>query len=167
MMQLEQQQQALLDLLKCRPLSSPEDEYLRSVRDSGGLAMSREVAIWWRSLGLQRNAPHTCGLLKRTGRYDELLDRFYCENAVSPYMEIMAEQFLSPLANDPDSLVACVARFELAVIQAASKPAAEFTIEFDRDPGALLDAIQNGRPLPEPDGAPHRVVIGQKPGGRS
>ena len=161
-MDLEQQQQSLLELLKCRSLSSQEDEYLRTVRESHGLAMSREVAVWWRSLGLQRNAPHTCGLLKRLRRYDELLNRFYCENAVSPYMEVMAEQFLSLLANDSDSLVACVARFELAVMQSASEAVVECHEcheDFDRDPGALLDAIQYGRPLPEPDGMTHELVI--------
>ena len=161
MTDLAAQQQALLALLKRRPVHL-SSEYLRKVADSPGLELAREVAVWWRALGIERNCPHTTALLKRLGRFQQAVEDFYCGSAASPYMETMAAQFLESFAGAADPLLRAVAQFELAAICAAQGDTREFTVDWDREPGALLEALREGRPLPEADGA-YRITVRGEP----
>ncbi len=159
MMHLEEQQRALLALIKKRPLRlDGSDEYLERVAASGQLGLLREIALWWRALGIERNCPFTAKLLKRIGRFDLAVEAFYCRHATSPYMEEMATQFLEVAGADPDALVRAVAGFDLAMLRVAQGDTRAFVIQWDRDPAAALTSIRSGDPLPEPDGC-HQITI--------
>lgn len=159
MTDLEQQQHALLALIKKRTWESRgDDEYLRQVADSAELGLVREIALWWRALGIQRNCTKTSLLLKRLGRFEQAVEAFYCQGPTSPYMEAMSLQFLQKLAADADPLVAEMARLELATARAAAGDDSEFTLEWDRDPAAVLQSLQTGGPLPVP-GRPCTITV--------
>ncbi len=154
------QQRALLALLKKRPLPHEDcDEYLRCVAASDELGLVREIALWWRALGIERNCPLTAKLLRKTGRFEATVENFYCRQATSPYMEEMAVQFLEMVSMESDPLARTVAAFELAMARVAQGDTREFEIEWDRDPTAVLNALRTGDPLPEPDGF-HRTIVG-------
>ena len=160
MTSLEQQQRALLALIKKRALPCEDsDEYLRRVAASDELGLVREIALWWRALGIERNCPLTAKLLRKTGRFDAAVESFYCRQATSPYMEEMAVQFLEMVSVDSNPLARTVAAFELAMARVAQGDPREFVIEWDRDPTAVLTALRTSDPLPEPDGL-HRTIVG-------
>lgn len=163
MTDLERQQRSLLALLKKRPLQSDGDEYLGRVAASEELCLLREIAVWWRKLGIERNCPHTTLLLKRIGRFEDAVETFYCQHATSPYAEAMAAQFTELVSTDPDALVCSVARFELAVLRASMGDTCDFVIEWDRDPTAVLDALHSGGPLPGPSRTYRIKVSGAGP----
>jgi hypothetical protein len=159
MMHPAEQQHALLALIKKRPLElNPSDEYLQRVAASEQLGLLREIALWWRALGIERNCPFTAGLLKRIGRFELAVEAFFCRQATSPYMEEMAIQFLEVVGADSDALVRAVAGFELAMLRVAQGDARTFVIEWDRDPSAALTSIRSGDPLPDPGGC-HQITI--------
>ncbi len=160
MTSLEQQQRALLALIKKRPLPPEDsDEYLRRVGASDELGLVREIALWWRALGIERNCPLTAKLLRKIGRFEPAVESFYCHQATSPYMEEMAVQFLEMVSADSDPLARTVAAFELALTRVAQGDSREFVIQWDRDPTAVLNALRTGNPLPDPDGF-HRTTVG-------
>ncbi len=160
MTSLGQQQRALLALIKKRPLPQEDsDDYLRRVAASNELGLVREIALWWRALGIERNCPLTVKLLRKTGRFEATVENFYCRQATSPYMEEMAFQFLEMVSVDSDRLARTLAAFELAVARVAQGDPREFVIEWDRDPTAVLNALRTGDPLPQPDGS-HRTTVG-------
>lgn len=159
MTNLEQQQHSLLALIKKRPLPPGErDEYLERVAASDELGLLREIALWWRTLGIERNCPFTTNLLKKLARFEPAVDAFYCRHATSPYMEEMAIQFLETLTPDADPLVRSLASFELALLRVAEGDTREFVIEWDRDPAAVLAALRSTDPLPEANGR-HRITV--------
>ncbi len=159
MMDLEEQQRTLLALIKKRLLEpNGIDEYLQRVAASEQLALLREIALWWRALGIERNCPLTAQLLKRLGRFELTVEGFYCRYATSPYMEEMAMQFLETASADSDALVRAVAGFELAMLRLAQGDTRSFVIEWDRDPAAALMSIRSGNPLPESDGC-HKITV--------
>ncbi|MBZ5561897.1 MAG: hypothetical protein LAP13_05695 [Acidobacteriia bacterium] len=160
MTSLEQQQRALLALIKKRSLPREDcDEYLRHVGASDELGLVREIALWWRALGIERNCPLTAKLLRKIGRFEPAVESFYCRHATSPYMEEMAVQFLEAMSVDSDPLMRAMAAFELAMARVAQGDPREFVIEWDRDPTAVLTALRMGDPLPQPDGL-HRTTVG-------
>ena len=161
-MDLREQQRGLLQLLKKRSISVHEDDYLTRISDSHELQLAREIAVWWRALGVERNCPQTSLLLKRLGRFEEVLEKFYCDNSTSPYMEEMARQFLTSLSTDTDPLVAAMASFELAIRRMAAGDDEEFVINWDRDPDQVLKALRFNGPLPPPDGI-HQVKMSRQP----
>ncbi len=163
MTSLGQQQRALLALIKKRPLPREySDEYLRRVAASDELGLVREIALWWRALGIERNCPLTAKLLRKIGRFEPSVESFYCRHATSPYMEEMAVQFLEMVSLDSDPLARAMAAFELAMARVAQGDPREFVIEWDRDPTAVLNALRTGDPLPEPEGL-HRTTVGGAP----
>ena len=151
-MDLREQQRGLLRLLKKRGTVTADDEYLLRVSRSDELGLAREIAVWWRALGIERNCPQTSLLLKRLGRFEPTVESFYCEHSTSPYMEEMARQFLLSLSSDSDPLLAALASFELACTRLAAGEDGEFVINWDRDPNQVFQALQSNGALPAPDG---------------
>ena len=160
-MELEEQQRALLGLIKKRAVTLGQDEYLRRIAQSDELLLAREIAVWWRALGIERNCPQTSLLLKKLGRFEPVVEAFYCRCSTSPYMEEMGRQFLTELSGDADPLLAAMARFELAIQRFAAGEDGEFVIEWDRDPNQVLAALRDNGPLPLPDGS-HQITISRR-----
>ncbi len=156
---LEKQQRSLLALLKRRRVPPQDsDEYLERVAASKELGLVREIALWWRALGIARNCPNTAELLKRLERFESDIRCFYEQQSPSPYMEEMAIQFLEMLSADSDPVVRVMAAFELALLQIDQGDLREFVTEWDRDPGAVFEWLHSGGPLPKPSGC-HRVIV--------
>lgn len=164
MTNLAEQQSALLALLKKRPLPvhAQADHYLSRVAESRELNLLREIAVWWRAFGIERNCPHTALLLKRLGRFEPTVEAFYCRHAASPFMEELAAQFLEVMSRDADPLVAAMAGFELAVLRTSQGDPREFDIDWDRNPDDVFIALRSEGPLPEPNGS-HRVTVAWRP----
>ena len=156
---LEEQQRSLLALLKKRPLPPGAfDEYLERVAASKELGLVREIALWWRALGIECNCPHTAELLKRMGRLTSAVECFYDQQSPSPYMEEMVIQFLEMLSTDPHPVVRAVAAFELALARIDQGDLRDFATEWDRDPVAVFEWLHSAGPLPEPSGC-HQVIV--------
>ena len=147
---LERHQRGVLALIKNRdiPIS---DSYLERVAGSPGLAMLREIAIWWRALQLEAQCRFTSRLLKRLSRFDEMVLAYFNNNPSSPFIEELSRDFLDWLKSDRESLVRAVSQFELAFIQARAGASNSVEIEWDRHPDLVILALDTGSELPAED----------------
>jgi hypothetical protein len=150
MMSLELQQRGLLDLVKGRG-ALPADPYLRRVAGSRGLAMVREIAVWWRTFQLEAQCRFTSRLLKRLKCFGPLVTSYFNNNTTSPFIEELSRDFLSSLRLHEDRLVHAVSQFEYALLQARSGSAETFEILWDRHPDLVFLALENGSELPPPE----------------
>jgi hypothetical protein len=150
MTQLERHQRGVLALIKNRAITL-NDSYLELVAGSPGLAMLREIAIWWRALQLEAQCRFTSRLLKRLGRFDEMVLAYFNSNPSSPFIEELSRDFLDWLRNNRDPLIRAVSQFELAFIQARAGASNGFQIVWDRHPDLVMLALDTGRELPDED----------------
>ena len=148
MTDLAQLQRGLLCLMKDRAAPRVDDPYLQRVAESRELAMAREVAIWWRKLGLESYCVFTSRLLKRLGLFDELAESFFCRTAVSPFIEKLGADFLAEQSDHPDSLVASMARFELALVRVKQGDAREYQVDWNSNPESVFQALFQDLELP-------------------
>jgi hypothetical protein len=162
MISLEEQQRGLLLLLKNRSVSTDGDQYLCHVAASEELILAREIAIWWRALGIEQNCPNLSMLLKRLNCFESSVEAFYGHHTASPFMEEMAAQFLDVMSSNADPLIASMSSFERAVLNASQGDVREFEISWDRSPEDVFAALRNNLPLPPPDGC-HRVTVAWRP----
>jgi hypothetical protein len=150
MKELEAQQRGVLDLIKGRSVS-PDDPYLRCVANSHGLAVLREIAIWWRALQLEARCRFTSRLLKRLGIFHKLVEDYFDNNAIPPFVEDLSRDFLSLLSAHTDPLVLSVSQFERGFLEARAGSAEAFEVLWDRHPDIVLRALEEGTEIPGPE----------------
>jgi len=147
MTRLEVYQRGLLDLVKRRG-APPEDEYLRRVADSDALATVREIAIWWRVFALEAQCRFTSRLLKRLGRFDEMVAWYFNHHLTSPFVEELSDDFLGSLSPHNDALIRATSQFERAFLKVRAGSAQTFEVLWDRHPDLVFVALENGSDLP-------------------
>lgn len=151
MTSLAEQQLTIRELIKGRFAGTPDDPYLTRVAGSAGLAMIREIAIWWRAQNIEAGCIWTSLLLKRRGVFEQRVEVFFHRSLGSAFIEDTVEDFLSGFTHDADSLTAAVAAFELAVLKAKGGDDREFRITWDRPPERVFETLASGRSLPPAD----------------
>jgi hypothetical protein len=150
MTQLERQQRGLLALIKNR--SAPlDDPYLQRVADSDGLAMIREIAIWWRALQLEAQCRFTSRLLKHLGCFENVVLTYFNNNLTSPFIEELSRDFLLHLQNSADPLIRALSQFEWALLQVLAGSSESFEVLWDRHPDVVFLALDKGDELPAHD----------------
>jgi hypothetical protein len=158
MMTLEDLERGLVDAIKVRTASTPPDP--RCVPVSSTLGVVRKTALVWRAFQLESQCPFTCRLLKRLGCFEAVMMDYFSHNALWPNIEELSRDFLHSLRLDPDVMVRAVSQFELAALKVKAGRGEVFEILWDRDPDAVLSALQNGSVLPAAEGADrYRVRI--------
>jgi hypothetical protein len=154
MTSLEAHQREMLDLIKNRRNLPARDAF-------PGLSMLREIALWWRAMQLTAQCPFTAMLLKRLALFDHAVSTYFQQNAVSPFIEQLARDFLERLDRHEDPLVRAMARFELAISKTRDGSGDTFEIQWDRNPDTLFQALQDRLPLPPAEpGCEYRMVAG-------
>jgi hypothetical protein len=162
MTQLERQQRGLLALIKNQDVII-DDPYLGEVAGSLGLAMLREIAIWWRALQLEAQCRFTSRLLKRLGCFDAMVSTYFNCHPTSPFIEELSRSFLCSLHPHPDPLIRSVSQFEWAFMQARTGSAKSFEVPWDRHPDLVIVALDTGSELPAEDGEyRYRMRIGRE-----
>jgi hypothetical protein len=166
MKNLEDHQRAMLDLLKHRGAPGV-DPYLQRVASSPGLAVLRDIALFWRSFHIETQCRFTSRLLTRLGLFDEVVAAYFDASSTSPYVEELSRSFLHWLRTYPDPFVQSVSQFEFAVLMVKSGSPDTFEVVWDRNPDAVLAALGSGAALPgSEDGCRYRLRLGPGvPGG--
>lgn len=156
---LELQQRGVLGLIKGRGIGT-KDSYLERVAASRELAMVREIALWWRKFDLERQCGFSARLLKRLGRFDMLVARYFDGNATSPFVEELSLHFLTWLQADDDPLVRAVSLFERALLMVRAGSSGTFEILWDRNPDLAFRSLKDGTEIPGPEaGPPYRMRV--------
>lgn len=148
---LAAQQQALLALLKGRPVPAAEvpaaeDPYLDLVRGSRGLEMLQMITAWWRRYDVERLAPLTSRALTCEGRFEDALTRLGRDAGAPAAISALVMHFLEQHVADTDPLIAAVASTERVLALAARGDRSEHEIPWDRDPAPVLNALLAGHP---------------------
>lgn len=166
MTSLADYQRSMLHLLKDRPGPDLQDPHLAVVASSPGLALLKDIAVWWRAFAVDSYCVLTSRLLKKLQIFDQCVEWFYRSQNVSPYNELAGEQFLREMGRRPESLVRAVAQFELALHLVKQGDANEHLIRWDCNPGAVFDRLTSADdlPLPDPDGEYHTYISRDIPG---
>jgi hypothetical protein len=167
MLTLREQQQALFEILRGRA-AEPEpaqprpsraalesDPWLRSVLASPGLRILRRSASWWQRFQIESYCRYTARLMKRLGCFSGDLEAHFAAHPAPPFVEEMTAQFLSSLSAHENPLLRAVAQFELFCMAPARSPARATEISeeilWDRNPEAVLLALDRFLPLPSPE----------------
>lgn len=125
-----------------------ENAYLRSVRDSSGLHVVREIVRWWRGFSVERTCPLTARMLHQVGRFDRRIEDFCQTRTFSAYIEELAKQFLSFIQECEEPLAVSVAAFEQALLEIGRGHADERVVYWPRNPKPVLNALLDGRLVP-------------------
>jgi hypothetical protein len=158
-------QRALLGLIAHDALASVDDPYAASIAGSVPLDVVRDIADSWRRFALQRQCPLTWRLMEQRGRLDHHFARLARQPGLSPFLQIMARQFLdlvTDAAGDP--LEAAVARFERVLIDAPPAAAdgtsgTDVVIDWPCDPEEVLGHLATGAPLGDPAPGHYRTRL--------
>ncbi len=162
MLSLEDYQRGMLALIKGRAVP-PGSVYIQQVAASPGLAIVREIALFWRTFEIGIQCRLTWRLLTRLGSGDALVAGYFNHNPTSPFVEQLGLGFLEWLADHDDALVRAVAGFELAIMRIKGGMADAAEIRWDRDPERVLHVLQTGGELPHAeDGPDYLLRIGGK-----
>lgn len=145
---LAEYQKHMRNMLKGRSGPPAGDEHLALVARSPGLALLREISVWWRTLAVESYCPWTSRLLNKLGIFAGCVESFYCSQNVSPYVEKAGEQFLTTIGEHPQPLVAALARFELAILKVKRGDTREYCVEWDRNPDTVFASLLSGGDLP-------------------
>lgn len=152
-------QRNLRDLIKGRSGPPSGDRHLLDVAQSPGLTAIREIAVWWRTLAVESYCPWSTRLLRHLGLFQGCVEKFYCGQNVSPYVEQAGEQFLLELSGHANPIVSALARFELALLKVRKGDAQEYTVDWDRNPDAVFGSLAAGGDLPAPEEDRYRTYI--------
>jgi hypothetical protein len=163
-MNLATLQGKLLGLIRSTYQVAPDDDpYIKAVADSEHLRMVQDVVLWWRAFGISRFAVLTTAVLKGQERFDEAVRAFVRGRSVSPFVEELGPDFLEEMAAHTYSLVASIARFELALIRVKKGDPARYDIEWTYDPNRVLEHAVHGRPFDrEASRGRFRVVVARE-----
>lgn len=167
MLSLAEQQLRLRAILRGDAVDVDADAWLRSVAESRGLTLTREIASWWQRFQIEWQCRYTSRLMKRLGCFEEYLEAHFAEHPAPPSIEQLSTGFLRSLRKHEDALVRAVASFELACIARASGQEGNVVIEWDRNPNEVMQALAGGERLPKAeDGARYLMRMGRNvPGG--
>jgi uncharacterized protein (UPF0276 family) len=127
------------------------DEYTRRAAQGVGLPLLRRTIRQWREFRLREHCPLTSRLLCEQGYLASVVDGLE-QQALSPYIELLAEAFLRATAMLPDALISSTARFEQAILARS-----EAVIAWPCDPYPVLAALLTGAPVPTLLATPHEV----------
>jgi hypothetical protein len=159
---LAEHQRAMRDLLKGRAAAPEGDTYLAEVARSDGLALLREVALWWLKLDIEQHCESTARFLKRVDALQSCVERFYREERVASFGESGVERFLDWLRRDArEPLLLSLTGFDLALARLRRGEDGPFPIDWDRDPEAVFAALASDAALPAP-GPAYRLHIGRE-----
>lgn len=172
-MNLADHQRGMLALIIAdQPMPGPvDDDYFESVEGTVPLAVVQEIGDSWRRFSIRRLCPLTWRLAEQRGRLDGHFARLGRARRLSPFLLILARQFLEQLSDGDDPLDAAVARFEYAMLAAAEREGStdEVVIDWPCDPEDLLTHLVADEPIGEPGpgcyrtraaaGAPSAFVI--------
>jgi hypothetical protein len=148
---LAEYQRSIRDLLKNRATGETRDPHLEEVARLPELVLLRDIAVWWREMAVDANCVWTAGLLRKYGIFHPLVESFYCNANVSPYVELASEQFLARLSGHDDPLIASLAQFELAVMKVRQGDTQEHRIAWDRNPDEVFVCLKSASDVPPTD----------------
>ncbi len=157
---LPEHQRAMRDLIRGHAVA--DDPYIAAAAASTGLDVTRDTIRGCQRFRLDRHCRLTTAMLRRRGRYDDVLADV-ARGAVSPYIEELSGAFLDAASACGDPLVATVAAFERALLR---DDANETSVEWPCDPYPILGALLVGAELPDVAGAPHRTTVSSAIRGR-
>jgi hypothetical protein len=161
---LKEHQRVMLDLIK-RRADPPPDPYYGRLAASRDLVTVRTAALYWLAFQLENRCQLTTTLLKRLGRFDDVVSTFFCQHRTSPHVEARSDGFLVWLQADTDPVVRAVSQFEVAVLHVKAGCHELHEVLWDRHPDRVLVALETDDQLPGPDGCTYRLVIdGSLPG---
>ena len=149
--QLARQQLALRDLLRGRPVDVTSDAWLAAVAQSRGLRAVRETLLSRQRLHLESTCRCTSRLMKRLGCFDSHLQSEFPGHSAPPAPAELAPRFLSSLRAHEDPLLRAIAAFELATLAPPEARAATAVTFWDRNPDAVMHALDRGAALPPPE----------------
>lgn len=140
------------------PRSFP-DEYLESVEGCTPLAVVREIGDSWRRFSIRRLCPLSWRLAEQRGRLDIHFARLGGTRRLSPFLAILARQFLGQLAEGDDRLDGAVAEFEHALLVAGDGEGrgGEVVIDWPCDPEVLLTRLVADESIGEPPPGRYRT----------
>jgi hypothetical protein len=157
---LAEEQQALLALIKSRPIPAGADEtYIDRVRSSRGLEVVWMVASWWRRYDLERLAPLTTRALTNAHRFDDAVEHLGRDPDLPAGSGATTIHFLQRHVNDADPLIAAVAATELALTRAGAGDQTARTIAWPCDPWPVLDALLARRAPREAPYTPFTLTV--------
>jgi hypothetical protein len=151
-MNLADHQRGVRSLL-CGRAVETTDAYLDGVAGTEAVALVQEIASSWRNFALGRTCPLTIGALRLHGSLEATLAAHHRKGGHSPFLEVLAQQFLAVVAAHDDALVAAIAQFERSAHRArtgAASPDDEVVIDWPCDPWEALQAVLDNQPLPPP-----------------
>src|SRR5438270_1140770 len=131
-MDLGEHQRRMLKLMRSE-VSTCDDPYFLAVAESSHLAVLREIALWWRVVGVERYAPLTARLLKANGTLEEEVAEYARGRNVSPFVERLGQEFLRVLSRR-EGLLGSVARFEYALHRVRGGDGRRFLVRWQSDP---------------------------------
>jgi hypothetical protein len=155
-MDLATHQRKLLGLLRSNYEARPDDDaYIQRIARSRDLEEARGNILLWRAWVLERTAPLTFNLIKRRHLLQETLCAFINGQNISPFRETQAPSFLGTLSGHPDSLIASVAQFELALLKVKQGDLGFYVVRWEVEPYTILNSLARGLPLEDnvPEGA--------------
>jgi hypothetical protein len=148
MLNLEQQQRALRGLLRGAPVHVSSDPWLSQVAESPGLALLKEIGAWWRRFHIEAHCRYTTLLMKRLGCFECWMDVLFEPSSAPTAIEELTTQFLVSLRIHESPLLRSVAAFESACIAAAGGDRSTAVVSWDRNPDAVMQALDSGHALP-------------------
>jgi len=161
LMNLATHQRKLLSLFRCAyEPHEGDDAYIRRVARSRDLDEARRNIFLWRIYVLERTCVLTFNLLKRRNLLEETLSAFIRQHNISPFRETQAPGFLEALSGHPDSLIASVAQFELALTKVRLGDPGSYTIDWNVEPHAILNNLAKDIPLEdEPEAGAYQILV--------
>lgn len=160
-MDLAAHQRKLLGLFRSTYQACPDDDaYIQKVAQSKDLEEGRRNIFLWRIWVLERTAVLTFTLLKRLNLLEEAVSSFITEHNISPFRETQAPAFLEAMSGHHDSLIASVARFELALLKVRQGDSNSYVVPWNVEPHSILNSLARDIPLEEkiPKGA-YEIII--------
>jgi hypothetical protein len=155
-MDLAVHQRTLLGLFRSSyQVSANDDAYIQQVARSKDLEEARGNIFLWRVWVLERTAALTFRLLKRRNILEETVSAFIRGHNISPFRETQAPAFLEALSGHHDSLIASVARFELAFLKVRQGDPGLYVVRWNVEPHSILNSL--ARDLPLEDKIPERA----------
>jgi len=143
-MDLAAHQRALYELIHAD--SSAEhlsDPYLLEVKDSDGLRVVQDIVARWQAFDVRRSCPLTASALGHLGHFEQVV-REVPFGTADAFLDSRSRLFLDHVARR-DGVIGSVARFERALINVRRGEREPRTVEWDRDPAAIINGLLEGR----------------------
>lgn len=147
-MDLANHQRKLLGLFRATyQVRAADDSYIRGVAQSKDLEEARRNVFLWRIYVLERTCVLTFTLLKRRNLLKKTLNTFITRHNISPFRETQTPAFLESLIDHPDSLIASVAQFELALMKVREGDPCSYLVPWNVEPHTILNSLARDTPL--------------------